>query len=321
MTQPRTPIPSGDSGFHHHPSNSLPHDSSRDAYRRSSLAHDIPMQDDVIVQPGPSKSGAVEYSIPFADDLQPDANNLPRRRFSNHDGQSQQSTFPADPRTTFDQSHPGPFDQPLRSSFDSDPRSFDRSSESYISASSPYASRLDSGSSGGQVSSASSPYASTGTVPSSIPTPNFGQHTSPPTFGHQLHASPTYTPSPLTNPSSHSFYVGNGFEAPFDNGGMPLPGLGMDDNNNTASNMISTVDSPLYEKSHQIMYDVKPPDHDHRLGNGSLQQPFQVEQGHVSSQNHVISGMAPSQPWPQENESRSSQGGEYWGAGDFKYYQ
>jgi len=287
-------------------------------YRRSSLAQDIPMQQDVA---SANLSGVTDYSVPFGvgeDDVQMEATNLPRRRFSIHDlghnqhqphhQQQQHQKFPTDNPATYDLPR-GSFDRPC--------------ADSYGAASSPYASRQETGSSSGPISNAGSPYTSSGAVPSSLSTPTFGHHPSPPTFGHQqVHASPvSYGPSSLANPTSHNFYVANGFEAQYNNG-LPLVGLGMEDNGNNGGDMVSTVvDTPVYEKPHQIMYDVKPPN-THHLGNETLQQPFQVDvdQGHAPAQNHGMSAMVPSQTWSQENEPGHQGNSEYWGGEDYKFY-
>jgi hypothetical protein len=332
-TQPRTPV-SGDAGYHHpHHSANLQQDSNQDMYRRSSLAQDIPMQQDVMTQPsGANLSGTIDYPMRFGaggDDVQMDVNVLTRRRFSIHDlgqnQQPQQHNFPTDNPPTFDQPRPGSLDHSSRGAFDSDSHcSLDRScGDQYGSASSPYTGRPDTGTPSGPISSASSPYTSSGPAPSSLSTPTFGHHPSPTTYGHQpLHASPTsYAPSPLTNPNLHTFYVTNGYESQYNNGGISLVGLGMEDDNNNGSNMVSAVvDTPSYEKPQRILYDVKSPDA-HHLGSGTLQPPFPVDQGRAPSQSHGMSTMLPSQqPWTPES-GPGPQAGEYWGGGDFKFYQ
>jgi hypothetical protein len=215
---------------------------------------------------------------------------VPRRRYS-----LEQQGF------TSEQPHSQTFDQPPRNTFDSDSRgSFD----SYAPAASPYASRLETGSSSGPISSAGSPYTGAGPTPTTLSTPTtFGHNPSPPTFGghQQLHASPaSYAPSPLSNPSTHNFYIPNGYDPQY--GGHGGLELGMDDGGGAG------VDPPMYEKAHQMMYEVKAPD-GHHLGGGEFSA---EQQGRVPVHHHGISAMAmaPPQTWSHENGPAGH--GEYW---------
>lgn len=220
-------------------------------------------------------------------------------------------------RGSFDQARTA-FDQPPRGTFDQHRGSFDQQSthsgesSTFGSLSSPPLPPSTS------ISSANSPFGSTGGHPT---TPTYTanvHHPSPPVFG-QPNPSPTsYFNPPMTS-------SGGGYEGPFDNhstnncnSNMAPRMMSMDHGNAMMSSVPST---PMYEKHH---FDLKPPD-------GVPHHAHHVPQTSYNDQNiqpHHSMAMGPPQqqqtatwtPPPQQPLITVQPGQQYWTTNEFKFY-